>query len=308
MQAAIVTMAQQIPNDDRAHLDAEQILELVEQGRQHTRYDEYIDHVVECAVCRETYKQLLQAESAGRAARRQRTVIALRFLLPAAAAAMLILFFGARALLNDGVETAGLRQQDGVWYEGATRLPDWAFAAAMQFERPPAPTRDAPSETPRAVRLIRPNPANAAVDTLTPEFQWAPLPDAVRYRVRLERADGSRALNLKVDGERATLPEGERLEASVSYRLTIEASAADELAGDGLKTVYEFRTLTPDEQQRLRWARENRTQVPRACAVIFYRLGFYADALEMLEQLPNEPIVQQWREVIQSSITSATVE
>lgn len=307
MQAAIV-MAQRNPNDDRAHLDAEQILELVERGRRHKRYDEYIDHIAECAVCRETYKQLLLAESAGRAARRQRTVIALRFLLPAAAAVMLILFFGARALLSSGSETAGLREVNGVWYEGATRLPDWALAAATQFERPPAPTRDASAETPRAVRLIRPNPANAAVESLTPDFQWEPVPDAVRYRVRLERADGSHALNLKVDGERATLPEDERLEAGVSYRLTIEALAADELAGDGLKTVYEFRTLTPDEQQQLRWARENRMQAPRACAVIFYRLGFYADALETLDEMPNEPIVQQWREIIQSSITSATVE
>ncbi len=247
MKAACPEMARSLNHDNQAHLSAEQLVELAERGRRRQRYEEYIDHIVECPLCRETYRQLLEAESAARAARTPEWVPALWVWLPAAAAAMLILFFGARALLSGGVETAGLRQHDGVWYEGATRLPEWAFAAAAQFERPPAPTRDAPSETPRAVRLIRPNPANAAIESRIPDFQWEPVPDAARYRVRLERAEGSRALNLKVDGERATLPEGERLEAGVSYRLTIEALAADELAGDGLKTVYEFRTLSSEE-------------------------------------------------------------
>ncbi len=299
MQATI-GMAKQNPYENPVHLDADQLLELVMRGRRHPQYNEYIDHIAECIVCRETYKQMLQAELAGRAVRQQHAVPALRFLLPVAAAAMLILFFGAWVLLSSNMETAGLRQQDGVWYEGATRLPEWAFASAMRFEHPPAPTRDTPQEMARAVRLTRPNPANAAIDTLTPDFQWEPVPDIQRYRVRLEHADGSRAFDLKVDGERATLPKGEPLEAGVQYRLTIEALAADELAGDGLKTIYEFRTLTPNEQQKLRWARENRTQAPRVCAVIFYQLGFHTDALKTLERVPNEPVVRVWREVIRS--------
>lgn len=305
MQAAIV-MTERNSDDVPAHLSAEQILELVERGRRCRRYAEYLDHITECAVCRETYKQLLQAELAVRAARRPTTTVALRFWLPAAAAAMLILFFGARALLSGGVETAGLRQQDGVWYEGALRLPNWASAAAAQFERPPArATRDALSSAPPAVRLIRPNPANAAVESLTPEFEWEPVPDAVRYRAWLEHPDGRRAFSLKVDDARAMLPDGERLEAGVQYRLVIESLTPNDLAGDGLKSIYEFRTLAPEEQAQLRWARENRTQAPRACAVIFYRLGFYADALETLERLPNEPLVNQWREAIRATSAAA---
>ncbi|GIV08448.1 MAG: hypothetical protein KatS3mg019_0539 [Fimbriimonadales bacterium] len=289
------------------HLSAEQIMELAERGRRSRRYDEWIDHITECLVCRETYKQLLQAESAVRAARRPTRTVALRFLLPAAAAAMLILFFGARELFSGGAPMAGLRQQGGVWYEGALRLPDWAADAAAQFLHPPtAATRDALGAAPRAVRLNRPNPANAAIESLAPEFEWTPVTDAVRYRAWLEHADGRRAFNLEVNGTRATLPDGARLEAGAQYRLVIESLASNELPGEGLTSVYEFRVLTNEEQTRLRWARANRQNAPRTCAVIFYQLGFYAEALETLERLPNEPLVSQWWEAIRA--TSATTE
>ncbi len=36
--------------------------------------------------------------------------------------------------------------------------------------------------------------------------------------------------------------------------------------------------------------------------MIFYQLGFYADALETLNALPDEPIVQQWHTVVQEQI------
>jgi hypothetical protein len=292
-------------DDAPAHLSAEQILELVEQGRYCRHYAEYLDHITECAVCRKTYKQLLRAESVARAVPRRSATVALRFLLPAAAVTVLILFFGARMSLSGGVEAAGLRQQNGVWYEGALRLPNWASAAAAQFDRPPSlTTRDALGSAPPAVRLIRPNPANAAVESLTPEFQWEPMPDAVRYRAWLEHPDGRRAFNLKIEGARAMLPDGERLEAGVSYRLVIEALTANELAGAGLESVYEFRTLTPAEQEQVHWARANRSHAPRTCTVIFYQLGFYSEAQETLNRLPNEPLVQQWRNVVQQKLNT----
>ncbi|MCS7209099.1 MAG: hypothetical protein NZ874_05945 [Fimbriimonadales bacterium] len=299
MQTVVHKMTQWNEQEHAAHLDAEQILELVERGRRCRRYEEYIDHITECAVCRETYKQLLQAEQMARATRQMVWMPRLRFWLPATAAAMLLLFFGVRALLRDGAEVAGLRQANGVWYEGTTRLPSWAFTAAAQFANPPAPMRDAPREAP-ALRLTSPNPANAAIESLTPEFRWEPVPDAVRYRAWLERADGQQRINLVVEGERATLPQAKQLEAGVAYRLTIEALAPDERAGDGLKSVYEFRTLTPTEQQQLRWARANRSAAPRVCTVVFYQLGFYADALETLDRLPNEPLATQWRAALLS--------
>lgn len=302
MQAVVFEMAQQDNQDARVHLDAVQILELVERGRRCRRYDAYIDHITECAICRETYKQLLQAEQAMRAGRTSQSPQTLRWLLPAAAAAVLILFLGVRVLLGGGIESAGLRKENGTWYEGAVRLPDWASTAAVQFGSPPSITRDVPRATPPAVRLLHPDPANAALEHLTPEFRWAPVPDATRYRAWLERTDNRQIVHLQVHQTRATLPNGVQLQAGATYRLTVEALTAHDLAGEGLQSVYEFRTLTPAEQVQLRWARAHRRQAPRACAVLFYRLGFYTDALQTLNILPDEPLVQKWRAATQAQV------
>jgi hypothetical protein len=254
MRANLAAMMHSSDAADETHLSAAQILELVERGQRCDRYDEYIDHITLCPVCRETYKQLLRAEAVVREARRPR-VAPLRWVAPlaAAAAVLALVFIGRALLLPTAPETLALRQQDGVWYEGATRLPEWASDAAALFANPPdAPTRsdDAPAQ--RAVQLLAPNPANRALESLTPEFRWQAIPDAARYRARLERADTSEPVPLVVEGTQARLASNTMLQAGVRYRLTIEALATGEVAGEGLTGVYEFRTLTPDEQARLR--------------------------------------------------------
>ncbi|BCW96222.1 MAG: hypothetical protein WHS44_04140 [Fimbriimonadales bacterium] len=298
------TMAVAHPEDrvDKAHLSAEQIIELVERGRRCPRYDEYIDHIVRCPVCRETYKSLLQAEATVRAARRARWLPALRFWIPAAAAAALIVFIGLRLLwVGSPAGSVALRQENGVWYEGATRLPEWASAAAAAFASPPdALTRDERPPAERAVRLLSPNPANAALESLTPVFRWQAVPDAVRYRARLERIDTGETAPLVVEDTIARLAPDATLAPGARYRLTLEALAAGEVAGEGLRGVYEFRTLTPDEQARLAWARANRQHAPRTCVALLYQLGFYADALEILDALPDDPMTQKWRTVLQA--------
>jgi hypothetical protein len=303
MRANPAMMANSSDATDEKHLSAAQILELVARGRRCARYDEYIDHIVLCPICRETYKQLLEAEAVVKEARRPRVVLP-RLLAPlAAAAAVLAVLFVGRALLQPTAPaTLALRQQDGVWYEGATRLPKWASDAAALFASPPdTPTRsdDAPAE--RAVPLLTPNPANRALESLAPEFRWQAVPDAVRYRARLERADTGESVPLVVEGTQARLALNTTLQAGARYRLTIEALAAGEVAGEGLTGVYEFRTLTPDEQTHLRWARANHKHAPRTCVALFYQLGFYADALETLNALPqDDPLVQKWRAVIEA--------
>jgi hypothetical protein len=305
MRANLALMAYPSDATDEKHLSAAQILELVERGQRCARYDEYIDHITVCPVCRETYKQLLQAEAVVREARRPR-VAPLRWVAPlaAAAAVLALVFIGRALLLPTASETLALRQQDGVWYEGATRLPEWASAAAALFANPPdAPTRsdDAPAQ--RAVQLLAPNPANRALESLTPEFRWQAVSDAARYRARLERADTGEPVPLVVEGTQARLAPNTTLQAGVRYRLTIEALAASEVAGEGLTGVYEFRTLTPDEQTRLRWARANRQNAPRTCVAVFYQLGCYADAQETLNTLPaDDPLVQRWRTVLEARL------
>jgi hypothetical protein len=300
MEANLAMMANPSDATDEKHLSAEQILELVAHGRRCARYDEYIDHIVLCPICRETYKQLLEAEAVVKEARRPRVALP-RLIAPlAAAAAVLALVFVGRALLQSPAPSLALRQENGVWYEGATRLPAWASNAAALFANPPdMPTRsdDAPAE--RAVPLLTPNPANRALESLAPEFRWQAVSDAVRYRVRLERADTGESVPLVVERTQARLALNTTLQAGARYRLMIEALAAGEVAGEGLTGVYEFRTLTPNEQTRLRWARANRKHAPRTCVALFYQLGFYADALETLNALPqDDPLVQKWRAVL----------
>ncbi len=218
---------------------------------------------------------------------------------------MLALVFIGRALfLPTAPETLALRQQDGVWYEGATRLPEWASSAAALFANPPDPqTRSDSVPAQRAVQLLAPNPANRALESLTPTFRWQAIPDAARYRARLQRVDTDEPVALVVEGTQARLAPNTTLQAGVRYRLTIEALAASEVAGEGLTGVYEFRTLTPDEQARLRWARANRQNAPRTCVAMFYQLGCYADAQETLSMLPaDDPLVQRWRKVLEARL------
>jgi hypothetical protein len=303
MRANLALMAYPSDATDEKHLSAEQIMELVERGRRCARYDEYIDHITICPICRETYKQLLQAEAIVREARRPRFALP-RLVAPlAAAAAVLALVFIGRALfLPTAPETLALRQQDGVWYEGTTRLPEWASDAAALFANPPdLQTRSDSVPAERAVRLLAPNPANRALESLTPEFRWQAVPDAARYRARLQRVDTGEPAPLVVEGTQARLAPNTTLQAGVRYRLTIEALAASEVAGEGLTGVYEFRTLTPDEQTRLRWARANRQNAPRTCVAVFYQLGCYADAQETLNTLPaDDPLVQRWRRILEA--------
>ena len=305
MRANLAVMMHPSDAADETHLSAAQILELVERGRRCARYDEYIDHITLCPVCRETYKQLLRAEAMVREARRPRFALP-RLVAPlAAAAAVLALVFIGRALfLPTASETLALRQQDGVWYEGTTRLPEWALSAAALFDNPPdLQTRSDSVPAQRAVLLFAPNPANRALESLTPEFRWQAVSDAARYRARLERADTGEPVPLVVEGTQARLASNTMLQAGVRYRLTIEALATGEVAGEGLTGVYEFRTLTPDEQTRLRWAHANRQNAPRTCVAVFYQLGCYADARETLSMLPaDDPLVQRWRKVLEAHL------
>jgi len=305
MRANWSTMAYPSDTTDEKHLSAAQILELVERGQRCARYDEYIDHITLCPVCRETYKQLLQAEAVVRGARRPRFALP-RLVAPlaAAAAVLAVVFVGRALLLPPAPTTLALRQQDGVWYEGAMRLPEWASSAAALFANPPdLQTRSDSVPAERAVRLLAPNPANRALESLTPEFRWQAVPDAARYRARLQRVDTGEPAPLVVEGTQARLAPNTTLQAGVRYRLTIEALAASEVAGEGLTSVYEFRTLTPDEQTRLRWARANRQNAPRACVAMFYQLGCYADARETLNTLPaDDPLVQRWRKVLEAHL------
>jgi hypothetical protein len=190
MRANLAAMMHSSDAADETHLSAEQIMELVERGRRCDRYDEYIDHITLCPVCRETYKQLLRAEAVVREARRPRVVL-LRWVAPlaAAAAVLALVFIGRALLLPTAPETLALRQENGVWYEGATRLPEWASDAAALFANPPdAPTRSDAAPAQRAVATVCAEPRQPRAGK---SHARVPLASRIRRRA-LPRPTGTR--------------------------------------------------------------------------------------------------------------------
>ena len=279
------------------HLNAEQLILLVEQGQRCPSYQQWMDHIVQCETCRTTYKYLLSAEGAVREARRSTRWRFVRIGAPAAAVAVAVLtgWFLLRALNPPAQGWQGaIRQVRGATYEGKVRLPDWA-AEAVALLRFPPPTVRSGEAVEGEIRLQTPDPANEAIETLTPLFRWEAVPDAQGYVATLTPLAGGDAIALQVQGVQAQLPPQARLKPGVRYRLRIEARLPGELPGSSPYCQYEFRTLTPAEQEQLRWARRHARQAPYSSAMVFYRLGFYREALATL---PDEPSVKRWREAI----------
>ncbi len=285
------------------HLSAEQLLELVERGKRHKNYTEYIDHILVCPICRETYKQLLETEASIREVRRPRAPVVWRWglgLTAAAAALILVVWFNLPSTPPSW--QVALRTVNGVAYEGATRLPDWLADARALYESPPSVTRSgaAPSSS---FALIAPDPANEGLDTPTPTFEWRALTQAERYFALLEPlTKPGQPIVLKVAGTRATLPEGTQLASGERYRLRLSASAQTDTLMDEAIATYEFRVLSSEELSYLRWAHENASNAPYASALTLYQLGYYRESLNLLRRLPKDPITDQWLRAVEEQI------
>jgi hypothetical protein len=278
-------------------------VELVARGRRCPYYRQWLDHIALCATCRTTYKYLLRAEAARRAASRR--FVPLQRLVPAVAIGVLavvgLVLWLRWDWLAAPVKNARegiIERRGGILYEGRTRLPDWAADAVALLSTPPPVVRSG-STPASAIRLLEPDPANAPIETLEPSFRWQPVSGATGYFATLTPVPDGEAILLRVEGTRAALPAGMRLAAGSRYRLRIEARLPKGLPGSNPAAQYEFRTLTPSEQAQLRWARQHQHDAPLTSAMVFYRLGFYRDALATL---PDKPALKAWREAIAHQI------
>ncbi len=285
------------------HLSAEQMVELVERGQHHKNYSVYIDHIVDCPVCRETYKQLLEAEAVVKAARSHRRVMGWRWAsVVAASAAVLILVVWLSIPRPVPSWQESLRLVDGVAYEGSVRLPEWLGDARALYESPPTVTRSA-AENPVQITLLMPDPANEGLETQTPHFEWRPLSGATRYFALLEPLSSAHPpITLRVEGTKAFLPAGVLLTRGERYRLRLSAMAPSDTLTDEGAAVYEFRVLTEEELAHLRWARQNGSRAPYASALTFYQLGFYREAFTLLHDRSNDPTTQKWLQALEEAI------
>ncbi len=291
-----------VMNKHEPHLEITEIIQLVERGRRHRHYRRWIEHIARCAVCRETYKELLATERLLRSAKPHPTrVILARWSLGFATASLaLILFWWLFSSSQPPAWQSVLRFELGVAYEGDLRLPEWVGNVLVAYSTPPSITHRSTEEA-VAIRLRTPNPANLALDTLTPRFEWSPIEGAKRYRAVLEPIqDPSKAILLLVQGTSATLPEETQLEPRHRYRLRLSAYADANPFSEIASATYEFYTLSQEEQSHRDWARQNAKHAPYTSAIVFYRLGYYQDAYEILAQMPNDATTRQWLEVLRA--------
>ncbi|MGQ9658144.1 MAG: hypothetical protein ACUVV1_09610 [Fimbriimonadales bacterium] len=274
----------------------EHIIDVVERGRRSRHYQQVVEHSLVCPTCRATYKDLLATDRLVREARkpfwRWQPSTAWR---PALALGMLLLLaVGAWWLLRPTATPEGIHWVQGVPYEGATRLPDWARTAIALYENPPSPVR---AGTPQdsSIRLKTPSPRQTAVDTLQPVFEWEALPDATGYRVTLTDEAGRR-IPLTVSGARAEPKQS--LQEGATYRLQIVALVPDTLPGNEPRLTYEFHTLSAEQRQQLEWARAHARNAPIISAITLYQLGFPDEARGTLPKRSTDPKVQRWKEVL----------
>lgn len=274
----------------------EHLIDTVERGRRSRYYHPIVEHLLTCSTCRTTYKELLATERLVREGRKSfwrwqpftlwRPALALGLLLA--------LMFGAWWLLRPTPEHTGIRWVQGVPYEGAIRLPDWARTAIALYENPPSPVRSATTQEP-PFRLKAPSPRQTAVDTLKPVFEWEAVPDATGYRVALTDESGQ-GIPLKVSGTR--VEPAQPLQEGATYRLQIIALMPDTLPGDEPRLTYEFHTLSAKQRQQLEWARAHAKTAPIISAITLYQLGFRDEARNTLPQSSDDPKVQRWKEVL----------
>ncbi len=279
--------------DTEPCLTAEQLIDVVERGRRSRYYHTVVEHVIFCPTCRATYKEMLATEQLMRRMRRARWRTVWR---PAFAFGMVLaLAIAVWWFLRPAPVPAGLRWVNGVPYEGAVRLPDWARSAVALFESPPSGVRNTLAyESP--IRLKTPSPRQAVVETLTPNFEWEPLRGATGYRVSLMDALGN-PIPLRVEETRTqtaqSLHEGE------TYTLLIVARVPDALPGEEPRLRYVFRTLSAVERERYEWARAHAQSAPITSAMIFYQLGFYEEARRALPNRSDDPRILRWKEVLE---------
>ncbi len=287
------------------HLSAEQIVELVEQGRRHKNYFVYIDHIVECPVCRETYKQLLETEMIARRSRSVRKPLVWRWAWGVATAAAAAVLIGVVWFLLPRSTTSwqvALHIRDGVAYEGDLRLPEWLANARTLYESPPTVTRSGSNSLP-AVVLLTPDPANEGLETQSPQFEWRAVSNAQRTFALLEPLSSvGQPIALEVEGTKAALPKGALLSRGERYRLRLSAAASSDPLAEESVATYEFRILTEEELEHLRWARLNAERAPYASALTFYQLGYYREALNLLRRQPPDPTTQKWLSALEEQI------
>jgi hypothetical protein len=259
----------------------EQLVELAELGRKCPDYDERIDHVALCSNCYHLFVSLQEVETL-----HQQTF--------------------KREPLLDKLLSLGIRREEGRLYENKTLLPGWVQNLLQPLATAPAMAAAYRSTALAApgVQLLQPDAGNQALEDTNPLFAWEPVPGAPGYEVKLDVMETQWTEMpgaLPVEGTTARLKPGLQLEEQREYRLRIQPLPdidSFSLTPLAEETVFAFKVLSEAERKQLEWARANVKQTPLSSGMTLYHLGFFAEALGMVELWQESEVKEQWLSTI----------
>jgi hypothetical protein len=176
--------------------------------------------------------------------------------------------------------------------------PEWARDTRRLFAAPAVAELTAPRQRP-ALRLLEPNPGDAAVLSPPDRLRWSPVPGVGRYLLTLEALTDPAEQTwhpvqdlflMEVIGTEFSVPEKVHWAPGAVYRWRVET-------GDGQTTAAgRFRLLSESQRQHLLAARQALGYSRLLRAAIYRSYGLYDAALTELQSLraphPEQPALQ----------------
>ncbi len=193
-------------------------------------------------------------------------------------------------------------------FEGGRPLPPWAHEYALRYQHTPPIVRSHPGSAPTEIRVTHPPLlAQRSIEDTQPVFKWEPVEGASEYLVKLYRVLGEESVLTESDIEEIpnaltvegiTASVGQPLEHGKQYLLTISAlvTQPETQQVDRYQGEYRFYVLTETERERLDWARQNARTAPLTSAMIHLKLGYYEEAIRLLDTHARDSIAQKWLE------------
>ncbi|MCS7272615.1 MAG: hypothetical protein NZ550_00510 [Fimbriimonadales bacterium] len=187
----------------------------------------------------------------------------------------------------------------------AAKYPSFVGSAVQLFTQVAATLgkRSAPEAAAPPIEFIQPDlQRNLSIPPRTRRFQWKPVAEASSYLFFLKRVGGGivAQATLNADQNEFTL---EAPLPPAQYEVHLVA----QLPSRALSLRREFYVLFPELQQRYEWAQQHAEKLPLLSAAVFYEIDRFEDALRCIERAaqkyPNDPLVAQWRRIIQIRIS-----
>ncbi|MDW8105935.1 MAG: hypothetical protein RMK45_00490 [Armatimonadota bacterium] len=192
----------------------------------------------------------------------------------------------------------------------AARYPSFVDSAVQLLTQAAATLgkRSVPAVATPPLEFVQPDlQRNVSILPQTRHFQWKPVAEAIGYLFILRRVGGGTVAQATLNANQNEFT----LETPLSPA-QYEVHLVAQLPSHTLSLRREFYVLPPKAQRRYEWAQQHAEKSPLLSAAVFYEIDRFEDALRCIERAaqkyPNDPLVAQWRKVIQTRISLRTSE